>query len=166
MSALHPLLAALLVATAAPACGAESDPLPVPAGSPRTKAVELYNQGVTHLVARRFAEAQQRFEAALQIDETLAEAHNNLAFALRMQGRQNFAVSLAHYNRALAIKPNLAQAYMYRGALLLQQGDRAGAQRDLERLRTLDTKLAGDLERLLAGADPAQDRSGISAQYD
>ena len=167
MNALHALLAALLLATAAaPASGAESDPLPVPAGSPLNKAIELYNQGVTHLVARRFAEAQQRFEAALQIDETLAEAHNNLAFALRMQGRQNFAVSLAHYNRALALKPNLAQAYMYRGALFLQQGDRAGAQRDLERLRTLDTKLAGDLERLLAGGDPSQKRSGISAQYD
>ena len=83
-----------------------------------------------------------------------------------MQGRHHFAASLAHYDRALALKPDLAQAYMYRGALFLQQGDRAAAQRDLEKLRTLDTRLAGDLERLLAGGDPSQKRSGISAQYD
>ena len=167
MTALRALLASLLlIAVAAPAAGAESDPLPVPVGSPRAKAVELYNQGVVHLVARRFAQAQQRFEAALRLDDTLAEAHNNLAFALRMQGRHNFAASLAHYDRALALKPDLAQAYMYRGALFLQQGDRAAAQRDLEKLRTLDGKLAGDLERLFAGGDPAQKRSGISAQYE
>lgn len=167
MTALRALLASLLLlATAAPAASAETDPLPVPVNSPRAKAVELYNQGVVHLVARRFAQAQQRFEAALQLDDTLAEAHNNLAFALRMQGRHNFAASLAHYNRALSLKPDLAQAYMYRGALFLQQGDRAAAERDLERLRTLDGKLAGDLQRLLAGGDPAQKRSGISGQYD
>jgi tetratricopeptide (TPR) repeat protein len=167
VTALRALLASLLlIATAAPATAAESDPLPVPVGGPRAQAVELYNQGVVHLVARRFAQAQQRFEAALRLDDTLAEGHNNLAFALRMQGRHNFAASLAHYNRALALKPDLAQAYMYRGALFLQQGDRAAAQRDLERLRTLDTKLAADLERLFAGADPGQDRSGISGQYD
>ena len=160
------LFALLLAAASAPAFGAESDPLPVPASGPRAKAIALYNEGVGHLVARRFADAQQRFEAALRLDERLAEAHNNLAFALRMQGRQNFDSSLAHYNRALALKPDLAQAYMYRGALFLQQGDRARAQQDLERLRTLDTKLAADLERLFAGADPGQDRSGISAQYD
>ena len=156
----------LLMAAMVPAGGAETDPLPVPAGGPRTTAIALYNEGVAHLVARRFAQAQQRFEAALRLDERLAEAHNNLAFTLRMQGRHNFAASLAHYNRALALKPDLAQAYMYRGALFLQQGDRARAQQDLERLRTLDTKLASDLERLLAGADPGQDRSGISSQYD
>ncbi len=156
----------LLTAAVAPAGGAETDPLPVPAAGPRATAIALYNEGVTHLVARRFAEAQQRFEAALRLDERLAEAHNNLAFALRMQGRHNFTASLAHYNRALALKPDLAQAYMYRGALFLQQGDRTRALQDLERLRTLNAKLAGDLERLLAGADPGQDRSGISAQYD
>ena len=161
------LLATLLMMAAlAPAGGAETDPLPVPAAGPRATAITLYNEGVVHLVARRFADAQQRFEAALRLDEGLAEAHNNLAFALRMQGRHNFESSLAHYDRALALKPELAQAYMYRGALFLQQGDRARAQQDLERLRRLDPKRAGDLERLLAGADPGQERSGISAQYD
>jgi Flp pilus assembly protein TadD len=63
--------------------GAESDPLSVPQAGARADAVRLYNDGVTLLLARRFGEAQQRFEAALALDEQLAEAHNNLAFALR-----------------------------------------------------------------------------------
>ena len=69
-----------------------------------------------------------------------------------MQGRQNFAASLAHYNRAIELKPGLAQAYMYRGVLFMQQGDTVRARQDLERLRRLDAKLAADLERVVEGA--------------
>ena len=113
-----------------------------------------------------FREAQQKFEAALALDEKLAEAHNNLAFALRMQGRQNFAASLAHYNRAIELKPDLAQAYMYRGVLFMQQGDTVRARQDLERLRRLDARLAADLERVVEGAGEGQGRGGVAAQYD
>ena len=144
----------------------ESDPLPVPQAGPRERAVRAYNDGVALLVGRRFRDAQGQFEAALAIDEGLAEAHNNLAFALRMQGRHNFAASLAHYNRAIELKPTLAQAYMYRGVLFVQQGDAARARQDLERLRGLDTKLAADLERAIGGAGADGDRSGVAPQYD
>jgi tetratricopeptide (TPR) repeat protein len=143
----------------------ESDPLPVPQASARASAVRLYNDGVALLLARKFAEAQVLFESALALDESIAEAHSNLAFALRMQGRQNFAASLAHYNRAIELKPDLAQAYNYRGVLFVQQGDRVQAQRDLERLRRLDAKLAADLERVIEGAGDVNDRGGIAAQY-
>lgn len=156
--------AALLALAAAAAVAVESDPLPVPAGG-RADAVRLYNDGVALLVARNFREAQARFEAALAIDGDLAEAHNNLAFALRMQGRHNFAASLAHYNRAIALKPKLAQAYMYRGVLFTQQGDIERARADLAVLRTLDAALAAQLERALAG-DAGADRGGIAAQYE
>ena len=36
---------------------------------------------------KHYAAAQEKFEQALGLDETLAEAHNNLAFSLRQQGR-------------------------------------------------------------------------------
>ena len=149
-----------------PAQGIESDPLPVPEAGVRANAVRLYNDGVALLVARKFPQAQSRFEAALALDDRLAEAHNNLAYALRRQGRQNFAASLAHYNRAVELKPDLAQAYMYRGVLFVQQGDMVRARQDLERLRQLDTKLASELERVVEGADTETGRSGIASQYD
>jgi tetratricopeptide (TPR) repeat protein len=161
------LLSALALAlSVGMASGIESDPLPVPQAGTRASAIRLYNEGVTLLVARRFSEAQGKFEAALALDEQIAEAHNNLAFALRMQGRHNFAASLEHYNRAIDLKPDLAQAYMYRGVLFVQHGDKARARQDLDRLRQLDPKLAADLERAVEGADAASERGGIAAQYE
>ncbi len=160
------LIAVLSLGVVAPAGAAESDPLPVPAQNARANAVVHYNDGVALLLARRFAEAQRKFEAALTLDESLAEAHNNLAYVLRMQGRHNFAASLTHYNRALALKPRLAQAYMYRGVLFMQQGDRERARQDLEKLRTLDTRLALELERVLDGGDANAERGGVAAQYE
>jgi Flp pilus assembly protein TadD len=161
------LLPALLLALAAGAAhGVESDPLPVPAAGAKASAVRLYNDGVTLLLARKFADAQRQFEAALALDEQLAEAHNNLAYVLRMQGRQNFAASLAHYNRAVELKPKLAQAYMYRGVLFMQQGDVARAREDLARLRRLDAKLAADLERVVEGGGAEAERGGVASQYD
>jgi tetratricopeptide (TPR) repeat protein len=167
MIAVPQLLAALLLTVASAAVyGVESDPLPVPKAGAGADAVRLYNDGVALLVARNFRQAQAKFESALALDERLAEAHNNLAFALRMQGPHNFAASLAHYDRAIALKPGLAQAYMYRGMLFVQQGDRARARQDLEQLRRLDTRLAANLEKVLDGAGPEGDRGGIAAQYE
>lgn len=165
MNALACGTAAALLALSTAAAAVESDPLPVPGSGSRAEAVRLYNDGVALLVARDFREAQARFEAALAVDGELAEAHNNLAYALRMQGRHNFAAALAHYDRAIALKPKLAQAYMYRGVLFSQQGDMERARADLAVLRTLDGALAAQLERALAG-DAGPDRGGIAAQYE
>jgi regulator of sirC expression with transglutaminase-like and TPR domain len=73
---------------------------------------------------------------------------------------------LAHYDRAIELKPGLAQTYMYRGVLFVQQGDKVRARQDLERLRHLDAKLVADLERVVDGADEGQGRGGVAAQYD
>lgn len=159
-------LAAALAAAVTTARGVESDPLPVPRQDARAGAVRLYNDGVALLLARRFAQAQAKFEAALALDESLAEAHNNLAFALRMQGRHNFRESLAHYDRALELKPGLAQAYAYRGALFVQQGDLARARQDLARLRGLDPALAADLDRMINGTAEGDARGGMAGQFE
>lgn len=160
------LAAVLLAFAAGAAAGAESDPLPLPQAGSRADATRLYNEGVALLLARDFGAAQASFERALAVHEPLAEAHNNLAYALRMQGRQNFAASLAHYNRAIELKPDLAQAYMYRGVLFMQQGDTVRAQQDLERLRRLDAQLALELEHVVEGAAQARGSGGVAGQYD
>lgn len=144
----------------------ESDPLPVPRGTPREQAISTYNEGVTLMRDKHYAAAQEKFEQALVLDETLAEAHNNLAFSLRRQGAHNFARSLQHYNRALEIKPDLAQAYMYRGVLFTQMGDLARARADHVKLLRLDQELAARLERIIAGADGRDEYDGLAGQYD
>lgn len=143
----------------------ESDPLPVPTGSPREAAVKAYNEGVRLLLDRNFAGAQRLFEQALQRDEAFPEAHNNLAYSLRMQGSSNFARSLRHYNRAIELKPSLAQAYMYRGMLFVQAGQMDRARVDHARLLTLDPSLAERLHKAMATGSTGDDRAGISSQY-
>jgi tetratricopeptide (TPR) repeat protein len=150
----------------APGTGAvESDPLPVPKGGARQRAVTAYNDGVKLIVDKRYAAAQQKFEEALAADERLAEAHNNLAFSLRMQGAANRERALKHYNRALELEPQLAQAYMYRGVLFTQMGDLARARADHARLLVLDRQLAAKLERIIAGGG-RDDGDGLAPQYD
>ena len=164
--ALRCLAAALVLTAGVPVLRAvESDPLPVPVGTPRERAVRLYNDGVVELLERRFADAQRLFEQALELDESLAEAHNNLAFSVRMQGAQNFERALRHYNRAIELKPGLGQAYMYRGVLFTQMGDLSRARADHAKLLAIDRDLAAKLEQAIAGAG-REDRAGIAAQYD
>jgi tetratricopeptide (TPR) repeat protein len=143
----------------------ESDPVPVPKGGARQQAVVAYNDGVKLMVDRQYAAAQRKFEEALAADEGLAEAHNNLAFSLRMQGAVNRERALRHYNRALELKPDLARAYMYRGVLFTQMGDVDRARADHARLLVLDPQLAAKLERVMAGAD-RDDYDGLTPQYD
>jgi len=101
------------------------------------------------MLEKRYPAAQARFEEALARFEGLAEAHNNLAFSLRMQGAHNFDRALKHYDRALELKPDLAQAYMYRGVLFTQTGDLKRASADHARLLKLDRNLAAKLEAVI-----------------
>ncbi len=143
----------------------ESDPLPVPKGGPRERAVTAYNAGVKLLLDKKYGDAQRKFEEALAADEQLAEAHNNLAFSLRMQSAAHRDRALKHYDRALYLKPDLAQAYMYRGVLFTQMGDLDRARADHAQLLKLDRALATKLERIIAGG--ARDEGdGVAGQYD
>jgi tetratricopeptide (TPR) repeat protein len=160
------LLAIGLGVSAARAGAVESDPLPVPKGGARARAVAAYNDGVTLMVEKRYAAAQQRFEEALAADERLAEAHNNLAFSLRVQGTGNFERALKHYDRALELKPDLARAYMYRGVLFTQLGDLARARADHARLLALDPGLAAKLDAVIAGRAIEEGYEGLAAQYE
>ena len=160
------LLAMMGFALWATGAGAvESDPLPVPKGGPRERAVIAYNAGVALLLDKRYGDAQRKFEEALAADEQLAEAHNNLAFSLRMQSAANRDRALKHYDRALNLKPDLAQAYMYRGVLFTQMGDLDRARADHAQLLRLDRALAAKLERIIAGGD-RDERDGVAGQYD
>lgn len=144
----------------------ESDPLPVPKGSPREHAIGLYNDGVLLMLQKHYAAAQAKFEAAIALHEPLAEAHNNLAFSLRVQGSANFDRALLHYNRAIALKPDLHVAYMYRGVLHVGRGDLPAARADLARLRAEAPGLAARLERVMVAGGDGDDYHGLAAQYD
>ena len=109
----------------------------------------LYNEGVALMKAKRYRDAQAKFEAALKVNPQLAEAHNNLAFCLRKQSRANFGRALEHYNEALRLNPRLAEAYEYRGVLYAEMNRKADAEKDLATLKHLNPKLATELEEAI-----------------
>src|SRR6516165_2883509 len=125
-------------------------------------ALTAYNEGVRLMKAKEFVRAQADFEQAVKLDPSFAEAHNNLAFCLRKQGSQNFQTSLEHYNKALALKPRLAQAYEYRGVLYMEMGRKADAEKDLATLKKLNAGLAGELEAYIKTGKEGDDLYGAS----
>jgi tetratricopeptide (TPR) repeat protein len=114
-----------------------------------SSAFKVYNQGVDLMHAKRFAAAQIKFEQAIRDDPTFAEAHNNLGFTLRQQGPQNYSKALEHYNKAIQLKPRMAETYEYRGVLFAKMGRKTDAQKDVATLKKLNPKLAGELEEFL-----------------
>jgi tetratricopeptide (TPR) repeat protein len=115
----------------------------------RSQEVRLYDQGVKAMNSKRFAEAEARFAQALRSNPRFAEAHNYLGYSLAMQGPPNYLMALQHYNRAIQLKPNLAEAYENRGMLLLKMDRESAAKRDLAILRALNPGLAVELERVM-----------------
>ncbi len=117
-----------------------------PAAKQESPPVAAYNQGVELMQEKQFSQAQKKFEQAVKLDPSFAEAYNNLAFTLRKQGTANYQKSLTLYNKAIELKPKLAEAYMYRGVLYTQMGRKADAQADLATLKKLNSALAKELE--------------------
>jgi tetratricopeptide (TPR) repeat protein len=117
----------------------------------KARAIEIsfYNDGTLLLFKKEWPAAQQQFEAALAINEKMAEAHNNLAYVLRKQGAAHHARSLEHYNRAIELKPKLAEAYMYRGTLHALSGRTDLARADHDRLVKMKSNLAPHLKKVI-----------------
>jgi tetratricopeptide (TPR) repeat protein len=124
----------------------KSTPLQQEVGS---SAFKVYNQGVDLMRAKKFAAAQIKFEQAIRDNPDFAEAHNNLGFTLRQQGPQNYAKALEHYNKAIQLKPSMAETYEYRGVLFAKMGKKSDAEKDLATLKKLNPKLAGELADFL-----------------
>jgi tetratricopeptide (TPR) repeat protein len=130
-------------------CGMGSQPIAEPTVKKTTGAADvtaIYNKGVALMHEKKFAAAIADFEAAVKAKPDFAEAHNNLAYCLRSEGPAKYQEALDHYNKAIQLNPNLAQAYEYRGVLFMKMNRRGDAEKDLAKLKQLDPKLASKLE--------------------
>ena len=123
------------------------------AGSPSKPSVapeiKDYNKGVGLMLDKKFTKAETQFRKALTRKEKFAEAHNNLAYVLRKQGPTHYDEALNHYNRAIELKPNLAEPYMYRGVLYVQMNNKAMAETDYNKLQKMNPDLAGELRYVI-----------------
>ena len=116
------------------------------------------------MLAKRFPEAQAKFEQAVKENPRFAEAHNNLGYTLRKQGTANYQKSLEHYNTAIELKPKLAEAYMYRGVLYTEMGRKIDAQADLAALQKLNPQLAKDLAEVIKTGKEEDRFYGLSSK--
>lgn len=134
----------------------------------KKKAVRKYNNGVKHMKkARKKAEAADSlyafnyratsnakarreynkaikdFNKALELDSALSEAQNNLGYCYRKLGL--LKESLSAYSAALKLNTEFAKAYEYRGETHLAMGNLKLAERDLARLRKMESSYADSL---------------------
>ncbi len=82
---------------------------------------ELFGRAMEHHKSGRLAEAVALYERLLQLDDNLAEVHNNLGLALA--GLGEFERALAHYDRAMELSPGLTSIHDNRNLALLNQAD-------------------------------------------
>lgn len=153
------IVATLFVALALPALAAGSKPASEEDDSPWAVA---YNEGVDLMKKGQFAEAQARFETAIEADDSRAEAYNNLGYSLRKQGAEHYDAAKAQYDRAIEIDPRLAEAYMYRGVLHALAGNEDAALADHGRLVELGKRrLAEALMQTIASGEEPEGHAGL-----
>jgi len=118
-----------------------------------------FESGTAFLMQSNWRRAERELRRALRLNDSFAEAHNNLAFVLRKQGENHFEEALVHYRRALELKPDLAEAHMYLGVLYVQKGELDLARETYARLVSLDGTLADELDWVIEHGrekEPAQ----------
>jgi len=127
--------------------------------------VSEYNDGVKLMQRGKYEKAEKRFKAALKKNPNMAEAYNNLGYSMRKQGPQNYDEALSNYNRAIQIKSNLAEAYMYRGVLYMLMGNEDKALADHRKLTQLDRKLADALQAAIASGEEPDGLDGLAGKW-
>jgi tetratricopeptide (TPR) repeat protein len=136
--------------------------------STTSKYIEMYNDGVKLMMDKKFSKAEKQFRKVLALNESLAEAHNNLAYTLRKQGPDYYEEALAHYNRSIELKPDLDEPFMYRGVLYVQMGNKNMAMADHKTLVERKSPLASELQYVVEnGREKEPDQFfGVSRQID
>jgi len=87
--------------------------------------------------AEYYARARAAATKALEIDESLAEAHNALAAVLKGQDWK-FSEAEAEWRKAIELNPNYASAHQWYGEFLVSMGRNRDALAEMRRAQELD----------------------------
>jgi tetratricopeptide (TPR) repeat protein len=96
----------------------------------------------------KYEQAIRILDTAIDSDAANADAWNLLGYASRKQG--NLEQSALAYDKALSINPEHKDALEYQGELFLMLGDRAAAEANLAKLKSLCPDGCDQLDELLA----------------
>lgn len=80
-----------------------------------------YHLGAALTEVDQYEEAHAHLHDVIQGDPQRAEAYNSLGYLYSRQGQS--APAITSYERAIAVRPNYAQAHLNLAIMLLQRGD-------------------------------------------
>lgn len=116
---------------------------------PDLKIFSCYNMGNAYFDLGKYVEAIESYKAAIEIDPTLANPHNNLGLAYAATSKVNEAT--AEFAEAVRLKPDYAEAHYNLGVAYLQLGRRREADERRQILVALKSEqLANKLQVLLS----------------
>ena len=136
----------------------------VPAPGDRAAAKKAFTEGATAQAARKLPEAAAAFQRAVQADGSFFEAHYNLGLA--QYGQRDYAHALPTWERALAVKPDSADARYMFALTLNAAGYTADAAAESEKV--LATNADDARAHLLLGklcAEQLQDKTRARIHY-
>lgn len=138
----------------------EDEPAPITFGHPKSARASseptqretesgeaLIERGHELYENSEYGKALETWRRAMANSPKNASLHNNCAAALFHLGRLDEAVSAC--NLALAVDPEYAVALMTRAEILLEQGNRKSARKDLEMMRSIDSEMAESLAKMI-----------------
>lgn len=77
------------------------------------------------------------YRGAIGLPPSLADARTRLNWGIQVADRRNYPAAIDYYNQAIALDPNLAEAYLNRSAARAKLADYAGAIADARQAETL-----------------------------
>ena len=150
-------LPAILLMTVPLLMGASSNGSSSSSDSSTPRYEKYFNKGVEAQANGDYEKAVSWYEKALEKKPDHADSWNNLGFTLRMIAKQYLTEAGDAYEKALQADPNHDEALEYQGELFLWWGKLIEANRNLERLKSMNSPEAKELgEKLEQVLDQAK----------